>query len=59
MYSNVFEFIELFNKFTNFGLKQISVKFEKNIIYLKLIKRIKPIKIIIIHVIMHSINLLN
>ncbi len=59
MYSNVFEFIELFNKFTNFGLKQISVKVEKNIIYLKLIKRIKPIQKIIIHVIMHSINLLN
>ncbi len=59
MYSNVFEFIELFNKFTNFGLKQISVKVEKNVIYLKLIKRIKPIKKIIIHVIMHSINLLN
>ncbi len=33
MYSNVFEFIELFNKFTNFGLKQISVKVEKNVIF--------------------------
>lgn len=41
MYSNIFEFIKRFNKkFTNFDLKQISVKVEKNIIHLKFIKLI-------------------